>query len=127
MNAEVDEAAEERKGGSGHLGKMLLSAGNTKMACLCHVPKALQEATAGFSIKEWAEAVAKAGSAEVGARLFARARGWPLVIHHQVLCVIQGVVRIWVGQQHPQEFDTVVGTVVRGGKRSFWVVRFVIL
>jgi hypothetical protein len=65
MNAEVDEAAEERKGGSGHLGKMLLSAGNTKMACLCHVPKALQEATAGFSIKEWAEAVAKAGSAEI--------------------------------------------------------------
>jgi hypothetical protein len=31
MNAEVDEAAEERKGGSGHLGKMLLSAGNTKV------------------------------------------------------------------------------------------------
>lgn len=27
MNAEVDEAAEERKGGAGHLGKMLLSAG----------------------------------------------------------------------------------------------------
>lgn len=29
MNAEVDEGAEERKGGAGHLGKMLLSAGNT--------------------------------------------------------------------------------------------------
>lgn len=29
MNAEVDEAAEERKGGSGHLGKMLLSAGQS--------------------------------------------------------------------------------------------------
>lgn len=27
MNAEVDESAEERKGGSGHLGKMLMSAG----------------------------------------------------------------------------------------------------
>jgi hypothetical protein len=72
MNAEVDEAAEERKGGSGHLGKMLLSAGNTKMACLCHVPKALQEATPSFSIKEWAEAVAKAGNAEVGACMLAR-------------------------------------------------------
>jgi hypothetical protein len=32
MNAEVDEAAEERKGGSGHLGKMLLSAGNSKVS-----------------------------------------------------------------------------------------------
>jgi hypothetical protein len=31
MNAEVDEAAEERKGGSGHLGKMLLSAGQTQV------------------------------------------------------------------------------------------------
>jgi len=28
MNVEVDEAAEERKGGAGHLGKMLLSAGD---------------------------------------------------------------------------------------------------
>jgi hypothetical protein len=65
MNAEVDEAAEERKGGSGHLGKMLLSAGNTKVAFICHVPKALQEATTGFSIKEWAEAVAKAGNAQI--------------------------------------------------------------
>lgn len=31
MNAEVDEAAEERKGGSGHLGKMLLSAGQSQV------------------------------------------------------------------------------------------------
>lgn len=34
MNAEVDEAAEERKGGAGHLGKMLLSAGD-KQVRLC--------------------------------------------------------------------------------------------
>lgn len=32
MNAEVDEAAEERKGGAGHIGKMLLSAGD-KQVC----------------------------------------------------------------------------------------------
>jgi len=65
MNAEVDEAAEERKGGAGHLGKMLLSAGDKAVAFLCHVPKALQEATPAFSIKEWAEAVAKAGDAKI--------------------------------------------------------------
>jgi hypothetical protein len=65
MNVEVDEAAEERKGGSGHIGKMLLSAGQKQLAVLCHVPKALQEATPTFSIKEWAEAVAKAGSAKI--------------------------------------------------------------
>jgi hypothetical protein len=42
MNVEVDEAAEERKGGAGHLGKMLLSAGDKQVAIVCHVPKALQ-------------------------------------------------------------------------------------
>jgi hypothetical protein len=36
-----------------------------QVAFICHVPKALQEATTGFSIKEWAEAVAKAGNAQV--------------------------------------------------------------
>lgn len=36
-----------------------------QVAFICHVPKALQEATEGFSIKEWAEAVAKAGNAQV--------------------------------------------------------------
>jgi hypothetical protein len=67
MNAEVDESAEERKGGSGHLGKMLLSAGDKTVAFICHVPKALQEekADTGFLIKEWVEAVCKAASAEV--------------------------------------------------------------
>jgi hypothetical protein len=65
MNAPVDEAAEERKGGAGEIAKMLLSAGDSQVAFLCHVPKALQEATEGFSMKEWVEAVAKAASAEV--------------------------------------------------------------
>jgi hypothetical protein len=37
MNAEVDEAAEERKGGAGHLGKMLLSAGPSKVILIAHV------------------------------------------------------------------------------------------
>ena len=34
MNVEVDEAAEERKGGSGHLGKMLLSAGQKQVIAI---------------------------------------------------------------------------------------------
>jgi hypothetical protein len=38
MNVEVDEAAEERKGGSGHIGKMLLSAGQKQViAIIGHV------------------------------------------------------------------------------------------
>jgi hypothetical protein len=65
MNAEVDEGAEERKGGAGHIGKMLLSAGDKQVAFICHVPKALQEATAGFSIKDWVAEVCKAAGAEV--------------------------------------------------------------
>lgn len=67
MNAEVDEAAEERKGGSGHLGKFLLSAGDKTVAFICHVPKALQEEKkeSGFSMKEWVEAVCKAANGEI--------------------------------------------------------------
>jgi hypothetical protein len=49
-----------------------------QVAFLCHVPKALQEATAGFSIKEWAEAVAKAGNAKV--RHCCCHPGWLLVV-----------------------------------------------
>uniref|UniRef100_A0A7S0WZA9 Uncharacterized protein n=1 Tax=Chlamydomonas leiostraca TaxID=1034604 RepID=A0A7S0WZA9_9CHLO len=52
-NVEVDEAAEERKGGAGDLGKFFLSAGETKLVGLGHVPKALAEAK-GLTVKEWA-------------------------------------------------------------------------
>lgn len=39
MNVEVDEGAEERKGGAGHIGKMLLSAGDECQCtgCCCAV------------------------------------------------------------------------------------------
>merc|ERR1712094_167367 len=40
-NKEVEPDAEERKGGSGHIGKMLLSAGNTHLALVAYVPTAL--------------------------------------------------------------------------------------
>lgn len=65
MNAPVDESAEERKGGAGGIGKMLLSAGTKQLAVICHVPKELQEATPAFSIKDWVAEVAKASGAEV--------------------------------------------------------------
>lgn len=42
MNQEVDPEGEERRGGAGELGKLLLSAGDKQLAILCHVPKALQ-------------------------------------------------------------------------------------
>ena len=55
-NVEVDESAEERKGGAGGLGKMFLSAGDKQLAIYCHVPKALAEEK-GVSMKEWVDAV----------------------------------------------------------------------
>jgi len=58
LNAPVDEAEEERKGGAGHLGKMLLSAGDNALIMLCHIPKALQEAK-GMTPKEWMEEMIK--------------------------------------------------------------------
>jgi len=41
MNVEVDETAEDRKGGAGDLGKILLSASVDKLILYCHVPDAL--------------------------------------------------------------------------------------
>ncbi len=58
MNAEVDEASEERKGGAGNLAKMLLSAGKDTLLILVHVPAALA-AEKGLNAKEWAEVVLK--------------------------------------------------------------------
>ncbi|EFN59421.1 expressed protein [Chlorella variabilis] len=55
-NVEVDEAAEERKGGAGDLGKCFLSAGDKQLAVYFHLPKALSEAK-GISLKEWSAAV----------------------------------------------------------------------
>lgn len=49
-NLEVDENAEERRGGAGSLGKFLLSAGETKLVAIGHVPKALAEAK-GLTVK----------------------------------------------------------------------------
>jgi len=43
MNAEIDEEAEERRGGAGNLGKMVFSAGPEFLQIVCNVPVELQE------------------------------------------------------------------------------------
>lgn len=56
MNAASDPADEERKGGSGHIGKMVFSAGLEQLAVLAYVPESKQEA---LSCQEWLETVLK--------------------------------------------------------------------
>jgi hypothetical protein len=54
FNTPVDPSAEDRKGGAGHLGKCLLSAGEKEVILYAHVPApANKEATA----KEWVSAM----------------------------------------------------------------------
>merc|ERR1712113_702942 len=43
MNAKSDPAEEERKGGSGHIGKMIFSAGSEQLAVVAYVPEAKQK------------------------------------------------------------------------------------
>lgn len=64
MNAPVDESAEERKGGAGHLGKLLYSAaeGGSAVALACNIPKALQEERPEVSMGAWVLAVLKAAA-----------------------------------------------------------------
>jgi len=54
MNAEADPEAEERKGCSGHVGKMIFSAGAEQLAVVAYVPEAKKDELSG---KEWLEAV----------------------------------------------------------------------
>lgn len=62
FNAEVDESAEDRKGGAGDLGKILLSASDPKLNLLCHVPKEVAEK---IDAKEWFKTVADACGATI--------------------------------------------------------------
>merc|ERR1719388_577703 len=43
MNEKSDPTEEERKGGSGHIGKMVFSAGNEQLAVVAYVPENKQE------------------------------------------------------------------------------------
>merc|ERR1712241_1021593 len=56
MNQKSDPTEEERKGGSGHIGKMVFSAGDTQLAVLAYVPDAKQ---GELVCKEWIEHVLK--------------------------------------------------------------------
>jgi len=54
MNAKSDPTEEERKGGSGHIGKMIFSAGSEQLAVVAYVPKDKQKE---LVCKEWLEKV----------------------------------------------------------------------
>jgi len=56
MNAKSDPTEEERKGGSGHVGKMLFSAGVDQLAMVAYVPEANK---AELDCGEWMEHVVK--------------------------------------------------------------------
>lgn len=62
MNLEVDEEAEDRKGGAGDLGKILFNANDQKLVIMCHTPKeVMEQATAA----EWMKPVLAATGAKV--------------------------------------------------------------
>merc|ERR1739845_35451 len=56
MNAKSDPTEEERKGGSGHIGKMIFSCGTDQLAVVAYVPEEKQEE---LNCSEWLEAVLK--------------------------------------------------------------------
>eukprot|EP01065_Artemidia_motanka_P030196 TRINITY_DN3620_c0_g2_i1.p1 TRINITY_DN3620_c0_g2~~TRINITY_DN3620_c0_g2_i1.p1 ORF type:complete len:210 (+),score=105.41 TRINITY_DN3620_c0_g2_i1:62-631(+) len=61
MNAKVDPEAEERKGGAGDVAKILISAGEKKMAVVVHVPEQFTKADANerqyeISASDWLKA-----------------------------------------------------------------------
>ncbi|KAI0559736.1 flagellar associated protein [Gracilaria domingensis] len=54
MNKEVDPAADDRKGGAGHIGKCLLFADDKALLILCHVPDVVKEL---INQQEWFSSV----------------------------------------------------------------------
>merc|ERR1712039_132805 len=54
MNAKSDPTEEERKGGSGHIGKMIFSAGPEQLAVVAYVPADKQKQ---LDCKEWLQKV----------------------------------------------------------------------
>jgi len=62
MNAKSDPTEEERKGGSGHIGKMVFSCGSDQLAMVAYVPEAKQ---GELNCGEWIEAVVKTQGGEV--------------------------------------------------------------
>merc|ERR1711935_1173077 len=56
MDVPIDPNLEETKGGSGHVGKCLLSYNKDKVGLLCNVPEDLKDKV---DAKKWMEAVLK--------------------------------------------------------------------
>jgi len=54
MNAKSDPTEEERKGGSGHIGKMVFSAGTEQLAIVAYVP---EEKQSELVCEEWLKKV----------------------------------------------------------------------
>merc|ERR1712085_149512 len=54
MNEKSDPTEEERKGGSGHIGKMIFSAGTEQLAVVAYVPAEKQK---DLSCEEWLQKV----------------------------------------------------------------------
>ncbi|CAK0845016.1 unnamed protein product [Prorocentrum cordatum] len=52
MNQKSDPTEEERKGGSGHIGKMIFSCGTEQLAVCAYVP---EEKLGELNCKEWLE------------------------------------------------------------------------
>merc|ERR1711959_595720 len=54
MNAKSDPTEEERKGGSGAIGKMIFSAGTDQLAVVAYIPEALKDS---IDAREWLKTV----------------------------------------------------------------------
>merc|ERR1711937_585626 len=66
MNAQPDPEAEDRKGCSGHVGKMIFSAGVEQLAMVAYVPDAEHNKSADkVDVGAWIEEVSKAVSGEI--------------------------------------------------------------
>ena len=61
MNAEPEEGAEDRKGCSGHVGKMIFAAGSAQLALVAYVPDGAHNKSAGkVDVAAWMDSVVAA-------------------------------------------------------------------
>ena len=66
MNAQPDPGDEERKGCSGHVGKMIFSAGTKQLAIVAYVPDGEHNKSAGnVDVTAWTETVCTAVGAKI--------------------------------------------------------------
>jgi len=70
MNTKSDPTEEERKGGSGHIGKMVFSAGTARLAMVAYVPKEKQK---DLDCAEW---MAKLCSMQDGGKVLTKGKDY---------------------------------------------------